>query len=217
MSAFSDRRLGARDYALALALCVAYVAVLLRTANDIGMSRDESMYTQAGDAYAGWFASAWREPSIAFRQEAIDAAFRVNREHPPLFKLLFGLGQLAQQRWHLFATDSASYRFAGMLSAGLLLALIYVFGTRLWGRAAGLFAALAYALLPRPFYHAHLDAFDVPIALANTAVIYAYLRSLTSRRWAYGCGALFGLALLTKHNSWTVPGIIAIHFALVSY
>jgi 4-amino-4-deoxy-L-arabinose transferase-like glycosyltransferase len=212
-----QRGLGWRNHLIGLALCVAYVSVLLATAPDVGMSRDEGMYVTAGEAYGGWLAQLWHEPSVALERDSIDRAFRVNREHPPLMKMLFGLGHLAQERWHLFSAESSSFRFAGMLSAGLLVWLIYIFGTRAFGRAAGLFAALAYALLPRPFYHSHLNAFDVPITLANTAVIYAYYRSLSSRRWGYVCGALFGLALLTKHNSWLVPGILAIHFACVAF
>jgi 4-amino-4-deoxy-L-arabinose transferase-like glycosyltransferase len=213
----TERPVGLRDHGVGLALCVAYVSVLLGTASAIGMSRDEGIYVQAAESYAGWVARLWHEPKAALEQGAIDQAFRVNREHPPLMKVLFGVGHLAQERWHLFSTESASFRFAGMLSAGLLVWLIYIFGARVFGRTAGLFAALAYALLPRPFYHSHLNAFDVPITLANTAVIYAYYRSLGSRRWGYGCGALFGLALLTKHNSWVVPGILAIHFACLAF
>jgi hypothetical protein len=211
------KRDAVKVHAIGLALCVAYVSVLLATASDIGLSRDEGMYVSAADAYAGWLERLWHEPKLALEQGAIDQAFRVNREHPPLMKMLFGIGHLAQMRWHVFPTESASYRFAGMLSAGLLIWLIFVFGTRVYGRAAGLFAAGAFALLPRPFYHAHLNAFDLPIALANTTVIYAYYRSLRSRCWGYLCGALFGLALLTKHNSWIVPGILGIHFGLVSW
>ncbi|HKU41815.1 MAG TPA: glycosyltransferase family 39 protein, partial [Polyangiales bacterium] len=204
-----------RDHAIGFALCAAYVAVLLHTAPDLGMSRDEGMYVAAAEAYGGWLELLFREPKRALEQEAIDAAFRINREHPPLFKLLFGVGFLAQRAWHPFSYDSSAYRFAGMLSAGLLLWLIYICGARFLGRAAGAFAALAFALLPRPFYHAHLNAFDVPITLANTAVVYAYARSLTDKRWAYVCGGLFGLALLTKHNSWILPGIFLIHYLLL--
>ena len=206
-----------RDHALGFALCVAYVAVLLATSADIGMSRDEGIYVGAAQSYGGWVELLFRDPKRALEQSSIDQAFRVNREHPPLMKVLFGLGFLAQQKWQLFASESDSYRFAGMLTAGLLVWLIYIFGTRLYGRGAGVLAALLYAALPRPFYHAHLNAFDVPITLANTAVVYAYWRSLTARRWALACGALFGLALLTKHNSWVLPGIFGIHFGMVAW
>jgi 4-amino-4-deoxy-L-arabinose transferase-like glycosyltransferase len=203
---------GFRDHLIGLLLCSGYVAVLLATAPDLGLSRDEGMYVFAAESYARWFEQLAHDPSAALQREAIDAAWRVNHEHPALAKSLFALSYLLDREVGLFTRESLAFRFPGMLSAGLLLWLLYIFGTRLHGRRAGLFAALAYALLPRPFYHAHLDAFDVPIALAVTAVLYAYWRSLSDRRWALWTGVLFGLALATKHNSWFLPGICAIHF-----
>jgi hypothetical protein len=202
-------------YAIGPALGLGYLLLLIATEPALGMSRDEGIYVDAAQRYAGWLEELVRQPSRALEREAIDSAFRYNREHPPLMKLLFGLGHLAQKKYALFGSDSLSFRFAGMLSAALLIGLIHHFGARLYGRAAGVFAALTYALLPRPFYHAHLNAFDVPITLATCAVGYCYWRSLRDPRWALACGGAFGLALLVKHNSWFLPGIFALHFAVV--
>jgi 4-amino-4-deoxy-L-arabinose transferase-like glycosyltransferase len=208
-----------RDHAIGAVLCIAYVAVLLATAPDIGMSRDESIYVGAAKAYASWFEVLIEDPDRALARDAIDRVWRVNSEHPPLAKSLFALSYLLDRELSLFTRVSLAHRFPGMLSAGLLLWLIHIFGTRLWGRRVGLFAALAFALLPRPFYHAHLNAFDVPITLALTLVTYAYVRALHVRSWknpwALATGLLYGLALATKHNSWGLPGIFAIHFSLV--
>lgn len=203
------------DHAIGAALALIYVAVLLATASDLGLSRDESIYVIAAERYASWFEQLGSDPAAALQQQSIDRAWKFNNEHPALVKSLFALSYLADRALGIFPRASLPFRFPGMLSAGLLLWLIHVFGTRLYNRRVGLFAALAYALLPRPFYHAHLDCFDVPITLAVTAVTYAYLRSLDSRRWAWLCGLCFGLALSTKHNSWILPGIFAIHFAYV--
>jgi hypothetical protein len=204
-----------RDHALGAALCALYVGVLLYTAPDLGLSRDEGMYVVAAEAYGSWLELLVHEPARALERANIDRFYGVNHEHPPLWKTLFAVSHLLDQKLDLFTRESLAFRFPGMLSAGLLLWLLYVFGTRLYGRRAGLFAALAFALLPRPFYHAHLDAFDVPITLMVTAVTYAYLRSLQERRWAVYCGVLFGLALASKHNSWLLPPIYALHFAWV--
>jgi hypothetical protein len=198
-------------------LCVVYVAVLLGTANDIGMSRDEGIYVDAAQSYAAWAKQLFAEPSVALTRASVDRYWGPNHEHPSLVKLSFALSYLAHQRFGLFANDSLAFRFPGMLSGGLLLWLVLVMGARLYSLRTGLFAALAFALLPRVFYHAHLNAFDVPIALANTALAYAYLRSLTSRRAVWLVGVLMGVALLTKHNSWVMPGIFAIHFAWASW
>jgi 4-amino-4-deoxy-L-arabinose transferase-like glycosyltransferase len=203
------------DHLLGAALAVAYVALLLYTAPALGLARDEGIYVWAAESYGRWYQALLDDPGVALTRAAIDPLWRVNHEHPALVKTLFAWSHLLDARFHLFTRESLAFRFPGMLSAGLLLWLVHVFGTRLYGRRAGLFAACAYALLPRPFYHAHLDAFDVPITLAVTAVSYAYLRSLTNTRWAWLTGLAFGAALATKHNSWVLPGIFAIHFVLV--
>lgn len=205
-----------RDHALGAALSGAYVAVLLATAPDLGLSRDESFYVDAASSYSDWLRALATDPGAALERAAIDRRFSVNHEHPALPKLLFALGHLVDEGLGIFPEPSSAYRFVGMLSGGLLLWLVYVFGVRLFGRPAGLFAALAYALLPRPFYHAHLCAFDVPVTLAMTATTYAYWRSLYERRWALWTGVLFGLALSTKHNSWMLPGVFLVHFAICS-
>jgi hypothetical protein len=207
---------GWRDHLVGAGLCIAYIVLLLATADSLGLARDEGMYVDAGQRYAGWLELLVKAPGEALTRERIDAAFTANHEHPPLLKLLFGLGFLAQRELHLFGTDSASFRFAGMLSAGGLLWIIYLFGTRLYGWSAGLFAALSFALLPRPFYHAHLDAFDMPITCASTLVLYNYYVSLERPRRALLLGVTFGLALLTKHNSWLLPIMMALHFGLVA-
>ena len=202
----------ARDHLLGLTLCIAYVALLLGTEIDLGMSRDESMYVHAAESYAHWYELLWRDPSRALEQRAIDAHFKVNHEHPGLVKTLFAFSYLLDKHTHIFPTATSAHRFVGMLSAGLLLWLIYIMGTGYGGRLLGLSAALFYALLPRAFYHAHLNCFDVPIALAVAATTHAYVRSLRSLRWVLLCGLTFGLALGTKHNSWILPGIFLIHF-----
>lgn len=215
MSVAPGRPNAARDHLIGAALAVAYVALLIATAPDLAMSRDESIYVHAADSYGQWLEALWTHPQRALSQPSIDRAWRANHEHPPLAKLLFTLGHLSHTHLGVPATPSLSYRLGGMLCAGLLLWLIHVFGAQLYGRRAGLMAALCYALLPRPFYHAHLDCFDVPITLAITFCAYLYLRGLTRRRDAVYLGLAYGLALATKHNSWALPIIFGIHFALV--
>ena len=205
-------RIGGFDHLIGFALCVAYVVVLLAGSRDLGMSRDESFYVVAAQDYAVWFRQLASDVDVAMEQEVIDAAWDYNHEHPGLAKSLFALSWLAHERWDVFPDDSTAFRFPGMVSAGLLLWLLYIFGARVFGRSAGLFAALAYALMPRPFYHAHLDCFDVPITLTVTLCIYAYWRSLRSPMWSLLFGVCFGLSLATKHNTWILPGIFFIHF-----
>ncbi|MEM1413736.1 MAG: glycosyltransferase family 39 protein [Myxococcota bacterium] len=206
-------RLSLRDHALGAGLGVLYVVLLLATSGELAMSRDESFYVVAAQDYALWLSDVAEGKEGALERRAIDRAWDYNHEHPALMKALFGLSWLAQERWELFPSQHEAFRFPGMVTGGLLLWLIYVFGAQVFGRQAGAFAAVAFALMPRVFYHAHLDCFDVPIVLMVTWTIYAYWRALASPRWAWICGLAFGLALATKHNAWLLPGIFLIHQA----
>ncbi len=200
------------DHLLGLGLCGLYVALLVATASDLAMSRDESFYFKAAQDYAAWFEQLFHEPERALERHSIDSAWDYNAEHPPLMKSAFGASWLAHKKWPIFTHDSTAFRFPTMVIAGLLLWLIYIWGAQVAGRAQGSFAAGAFALMPRVFYHSHLDCFDLPITFFVALTAYCYWRSLCSRRWAVLCGVTFGLALATKHNSWVLPGIFLIHF-----
>ena len=227
MSALSTpKQVGLRDHLFGAGIALLYLLTLLLTANDIGMSRDESFYVSAADNYGGWYEQLFTDPGAALTRGSVDRQWAYNSEHPALIKTFFAWSMLLDRKVYpklreslgltpepLFEQPSIAYRLPGMLSACLTLWLIYVFGARAAGRRLGAFAALAFASMPRIFYHAHLDCFDIPIVLMLTWTTYAYWRSLSRPRWALMCGLAFGCSLATKHNSWVLPGILLIHFS----
>jgi 4-amino-4-deoxy-L-arabinose transferase-like glycosyltransferase len=206
------RALRGRDHLVGALLGIGYVLLLVKTAPDLAMSRDESFYVHAAKDYGAWLSQLFSEPGLALARESIDRAWDYNWEHPAWMKSSFALSWLVQKHWALFPSESLAFRFPGMLTAGLLLWLIYSWGASVMRREGALFAALAFALMPRVFYHSHLACFDVPIAFFVTLTAYAYWRALRDRRWVPIVGLAFGLALATKHNSWMLPGIFLIHF-----
>ncbi len=195
------------------ALCFGYVALLLYTAGDLAMSRDESFYVHAAKNIAAWLSELLSDPASALDQARVDRAWRYNWEHPAWMKLSFAWSWLAHEQFGLFPRDSMAFRFPAMLTSGLLLWLIYVWGASVMARGGALFSALAFATMPRVFYHSHLDCFDIPIAFFVALTAYAYWRALIDRRWVPVLGLVFGLALSTKHNSWILPAVFLIHFA----
>jgi hypothetical protein len=211
------RNVGWRDHLVGVALCVAYVALLLATSSNLGMARDEGFYVVAAENYATWFELLWDDSSAALEQGAIDPRWRHISEHPSLMKSAFALSWLAHQKWEIFDQPSMAFRFPGMLTGGLLLWLIYIFGARAYGRQAGAFAALSFAMMPRVFYNSHLDCFDIPIAFMLMLVTYCYWRSLSDSRWAIWTGIAYGLALETKHNAWILPIILITHWLFVVF
>jgi 4-amino-4-deoxy-L-arabinose transferase-like glycosyltransferase len=215
-AAMTERPVLLRDHLFGFAMVVAYVAILLVTSRDLGMTRDEGFYVDAAESYARWFELVLRHDPNAFERSIIDASWMTNHEHPSLVKGLFALSWLAQQRFDLFPEASMAFRFPGMVLSALVLWIVYVFGVRAFSRRVGLFAAFAYALLPNAFYHAHLDCFDGPIVTMLTLVTYCYWRSLTSRRWLIATGITYGLCLETKHNAWMLPLIFFAHWLFVA-
>jgi 4-amino-4-deoxy-L-arabinose transferase-like glycosyltransferase len=201
-----------RDHLLGASLAMFYLAILMLTASDLAMSRDESFYVDASQSYGHWLLFFLEHPKEAAEQAAIDRFWGYNHEHPSLMKAASSVTSLLHIKWKLFRSDSLAFRFPGMVCGSLLLWLLYIFGTRLHGRVVGIVATLGFALIPRIFYHAHLHAFDVPIVLLMTLVVYCYWRSLTRPHWALWTGLAFGLALATKHNSWILPIVLLVHW-----
>jgi 4-amino-4-deoxy-L-arabinose transferase-like glycosyltransferase len=183
----------------------------------------------------------------AFTQPVVDAHWAANAEHPSLLKSGFalswiyfwktwptGLVELLQRSWittplawiviviakiapKLFAEESAAFRFPGMIAGGLVLYVTYLFAAEAAGRAAGIVAALLQGALPRAFFDAHLAGFDAGATLVWVAVAYCYWRGLRSPRWAVLTGIVWGLALLTKHNSWFLPVVFVVHYLWVAF
>jgi Dolichyl-phosphate-mannose-protein mannosyltransferase len=207
--------IGWRDHLIGASLGLVYVAWLLTGARALGFPRDEGIYFRAGESYIRWWRMLFERGSDALQQSAIDSAFSMNHEHPPLFKTLFGASWLFfHDKWRLFEDASTAFRFPGMLSAGMLLWVTYLFGARAYGRRAGLVAALLLGLMPRVFFHAHLACFDVPITAMWTLCVYVHWRAQAkgaSGWWAIAAGVVFGLTLATKHNAWLMPAIFVPH------
>jgi 4-amino-4-deoxy-L-arabinose transferase-like glycosyltransferase len=211
-------RIGWRDHLIGAALGALYVAALLATARTIGFPRDEGVYFRAGSSYVGWWRLLLEQPEEALRPSAIDGAWALNHEHPPLVKTLFGISWWnLHERWHVFADMSTAFRFPAMCLAGAALWITYVFGARARSRSAGLIAAILLGLMPRVFFHAHLACFDVPIMTMWLLCLYVHWRAKKQGGilWALATGVVFGLALATKHNAWMLPAVAVPHALFV--
>lgn len=205
------------DPLIFFALFAGYLAALVATAHTLGYARDEGFYFHAAGTYGKWFELLLSSPGRALTPAVVDRYWQENHEHPALMKSLFWLSQrLFEGSW--FHERGTALRFPAMIISALGVATTFAFGRRCIGRAGGLVAALAFALMPQVFYHSHLAAFDMPIASLWLFVVYAYYRSLEPRslRWAFYCAVLYGLALDTKHNAWYLPPALIAHSVLLA-
>jgi len=205
-------------FAVTVALFASVLTLLVTTCSGLGYARDEGFYFEAARAYGKWFELFVSDRATALQRPATDAAFGVNHEHPALIKSLFALSNLGLERkWHVFDEPGTSFRFPAMVLAALLIASVYRWGERRFGRAAGLVGALSLLFAPRFFYHAHLACFDVPIAAMFFFTVLAYSRAVSTEGsyWPLVTGLLFGLSLDTKHNSWFLPFVVLTHLVVL--
>lgn len=199
---------------------------LLMATLDIGYTRDESFYFHAAAQYIGWFEDLWKNlwntnfpGSLAesFSKENIDKHWSYNPEHPVLVKTLFALSHKLFFDKLGWLSESDALRLPGAAFGSMALLCAYAFGRQCFGRLAGLVAVGALLFQPRFFFNAHLTCFDVPIAALWVMVVYAYWRSLESKRWAWVTGILFGLALSAKLNAFFLPIVLCGHWFLLHW
>ncbi len=225
-----------RDRFVAAVLFVGTLLWLVPTTRNVGVARDEGIYINGAETYQRYVEAVRRDPKKRYDKKTIEQYYRVNAEHPPATKHLYGLSWVklrkgpvdpaerarlarAERRgapplsrsWK-WLDDLTALRLPAMITAGLLVAFLYLFGTVAFGRLTGLLAALAYVCLPRVFYHSHLAGLDVPITAALFITVYGYYRSLWSWPWVLATGLLWGLALLTKFNAFFLPLLLLVHY-----
>lgn len=201
---------------LVLIACVLFVVSALAasgTAHHYGVTYDEAIYSSLGLSAAEWVGflgeSLARGDFVTpFRREVLDPAWDASKDHgPPLVKTGSGLAQ----RWLSGVVGEwAAFRLPSAVLYGLGVAGLFLWCASLWGIAAGLFAALAFALMPRVFAHAHYAALDMGVASMSllTAACFWRTARTDSWPWAVVTGVVFGLAMLTKFNAWFLPPIL---------
>ncbi len=216
-AAWAGRR---SDLAIGAAVALAWFCVLLATVDGVGLVRDEGYYFEASARAAHYWLDVFlpglfsRGASQAFTENAINLDWAYNAEHPALLKTLFGLSERLFHGRLGWVGESSGFRLPGMASAALLMLFTYLFAARTLGRAVGLSAVALLATLPRLFHDSHLACFDVPIAAASVAVVDAWSRSRTDRRWGLALGVLLGLAVATKLNAFFLPLGLLAHLVL---
>ena len=187
--------------AWALLVGCAVFAILCWLIPAQGLTDDDDFYAPAGIAYFSWVQDFLSGPLDASQVSHIDRSFRFNKEHPPIAKYSIGFFEwLLHQKFSLLKSLDAARAgvafFASLLAAFLFRLLFTTFGAV----AAG-FAVLALFSLPRFLFHSQVATLDVPVASLVTITTAAFWWSLNSKKWVWGLGLIFGLALGTKLNA----------------
>jgi len=193
-----DSRAGVRTlvHTVALALVlVAGAAVRLWALTALGYNSDEAVY-------AGQAAAMAQVP-------VLQDLFPVFRAHPLLFQFLLAL----LYSWHY--SDLVG-RTAAVVVGLLTVVLAYAAGRRLYGRNAGLFAALILALMPYHVVVSRQVLLDGPMTMFATLALYAMALFGSSRsgRWLIAGAAAVGLTFLAKEIGFIMVGAVYAFLAL---
>lgn len=178
-------------------VAIAVAAAFLRVwrINGLGFNSDEAVY--AGQAAA-----------LANNVD-LKPFFPIFRAHPLLFQTVLSL----------------SYRMGGgdlearLLAVATGLATVYlVFATAklLYGRKAGLAAALFISLMPYHIIVTRQVLLDGPMVMFATLSLYAVARYATTGRgsWLYIAGAAVGLTIISKETGGLLLGAVYVFLAL---
>jgi hypothetical protein len=99
--------------------------------------------------------------------------------------------------------DIDSYRVYGVLLAAFLVGLVFWWTNKVYGRVAGIVAAISLSLYPLFWSESHFNTQkDIPEAVFWSFMLFAVWKGITkkSAKWILFSGLMFGLALGTKFN-----------------
>jgi uncharacterized membrane protein len=150
--------------------------------NSVGFNSDEAVYSGQAAAIGG-------EPELG-------ELFPIFRAHPLLFQTFLSLG------WRL-GLDADVERFVSVACGVVTVYLVYELGRQLYGRRAGLIAALLLALMPYHVVVSRQVLLDGPMTMLATLTLLLLVRYVMTGRaaWLYATGAAMGLTFLAKETS----------------
>jgi len=191
-----------KDRRYAVPIFIACLVLIVWTGFGVGYTSDEGFYRTSGENNLVWFFKVVTQGTGAFHRDVISYHWSPADRHPPLPKMFIGLSM------HIFGFalgPIAASRLASALFFVTILAAVYFWMAKEYGRPAGVIAALFVLLCPRVFGHAHIAALDIPMAAMTLLVTLAFVYGLKRPAYAILFGVALGLAFLTKINAIMLP------------
>lgn len=163
--------------------------------NATGLNSDEAVYNGQGASIAG--------------VKELAPYFPTFRAHPLLFQVILSIG------FHLDSPELFG-RLASAAFGVATVAVTYALGKLLYGRRAGLIAALFLALMPYHVIVTRQVLLDGPMVFWATCSLYCVARwALTERAlWLYAAAGGLGLTVLSKESSIIMVGAVYAFIAL---
>ena len=172
------------------------------TAADYGIVWDEPAYFHASDLHIRWIEQLIGNPGqnrhLLLSDKSIAAAWHwnpYNVPHPPFSRIVSGFTKLALDP---VLDKFTAYRMGPALFFAALVTVMYLWLDEIFGKATGIFSALAVTLIPNVFGFAHIAVTDLPLASLWFITAYAFWKGIAKWQWSVVLGFVWGLALATK-------------------
>jgi 4-amino-4-deoxy-L-arabinose transferase-like glycosyltransferase len=161
----------------------------------VGFNSDEAVYTGSAAALTG--------------NTTLAPMFPVFRAHPLLFQSMLSLAL------RLHDTDWTARAFAAVIGIATV-AATFALARSLYGRTAGLYAALLLAVMPYHVVVSRQVLLDGLMTLCATVALCCVVRYVESGRmiWLSAGGGMMGAAIITKETSVILLGGLYAFFAL---
>jgi 4-amino-4-deoxy-L-arabinose transferase-like glycosyltransferase len=179
------------------AILIAGALLRLWQVDRVGLNSDEAVYVGQGASIAG-------DPTLS-------SLFPIYRAHPLLFQTVLSV---------VFDFSNADHDVSGRIAAAVVglgtVLLTYEVGRLLYGRRAGLFAALFMAVMPYCVLVSRQALLDGPEAFFATLALYLTARYALTQRpaWLYAAAGTLGLTFLCKEVGLLFVGSVYAFFAL---
>jgi len=180
----------------ALIISVCFCGIIFFTLSDYGITWDEGVYFHVGISYFNWL----KNPSL----KNIDAYWAINKEHPPLPKLLGGITNFLFHEKLKILNSISSFRLSILPFVFLSTYFLFLFAYELLDYRIAFITTALFFFLPRIFFHSHLGGMDYPITSLWLVVIYSYWKAMKDPKWIIVSSMLLGFALLAKINSFLI-------------
>src|SRR5688572_22301571 len=186
-----------------LVLFVGTLLLIGTTLKDYGVTWDEPPYFHASDLHMRWITGLAENISRGELRKSLDDQTikdawhwnPYNVPHPPFSRIVSGFAQVISSP---FLDKFSAYRLGPALFFAVLVTVMFLWMQELFGRATGLFSALAVVLTPNLFGYAHFAVTDLPLATMWFLTAYSFWKGLSSSTWSVVLGVVWGLALSTK-------------------
>ncbi|MBX7245693.1 MAG: hypothetical protein K1X53_09340 [Candidatus Sumerlaeaceae bacterium] len=204
------------DILLAVVLGVMAFASVVLSYRGIGHSWDEALYlkpaTSATDWLVGVIEGHWEllapDKVAAHWGSKFDGDDSLHPEVAPIPKYAIGLGSLFLSGNPISPVNGIRVPVAAFF--GLTVVLLYLLGTRAYGRIGGFATVVCYIGMPRVFGHAHIAASETILAFGAVFLVWAWLAGIANRYLLPMAGLAFAFAVSTKVTALVWPLVFVI-------